>query len=89
MIDKVDQRGRITIPAAVMQALAIKAKDEIEIRLSSDKMILKRVIRSCVFCNATENLVKIGDAHVCRSCIDRLHNTKDDDVLYSVKTDSD
>jgi len=84
MVTKIDRLGRIVIPKSYRDALYIKAEDEIEMNLVLNKIIIQRLIFGCIFCRSAVNLVRIDDLCVCRSCINRLHNAKDGDLLYPI-----
>lgn len=88
MTRKVDELGRIVLPIEYRQSLNISEKDELEITLDSDKIIIRKPIAGCCFCQSTVNLVQIGRDHVCRECIQRLHDAKDGDVLIPAKAES-
>ena len=87
MLRKIDELGRILLPAEFRQALHIKKEDELEIILKINEMVIKKAISGCVFCSAASKLVWIGDLCACRSCIERLHNAQDHEVLYPVRPD--
>lgn len=87
MLRKVDEIGRVALPAEYRQALHIKENDEIEITLQLNRIVIKKPIFGCVFCDASANLVRIGELCACRSCAERLYNAKDNDTLYPMRID--
>jgi len=87
MVRKVDELGRIVLPIEYRQALNIKERDEIEITLKANEITLKKPIYGCHFCGSAANLVRIGDKAICRSCGERVHNAKDDEVLYPISVE--
>ncbi len=82
MIGKVDETGRIALPAEYLKALHIRAKDALEINVDADRIVIKKVVVGCRFCGAAAKLVKIGNECVCRSCIERLQNASEGEMLY-------
>lgn len=60
MTRKVDELGRIVLPIDYRQALNISEKDELEITLDDDKIILRKPVVGCRFCQSTASLVQIG-----------------------------
>jgi transcriptional pleiotropic regulator of transition state genes len=88
MTRKVDELGRIVLPINYRQALNISEKDELEITLDDDKIILRKPVAGCRFCQSTAALVQIGREHVCRGCIQKLHDAKDGEVIFPAMADS-
>lgn len=82
MIRKVDELGRIVLPMEYRKALNIKERDEVDLILESDKITIQKPVLGCHFCNSTVDLVRIGNEYVCKSCIQRLYEAKDGDILY-------
>lgn len=76
MIRRMDELGRIVLPAEYREALNIHKKDELEISLKAGEITIRKTAFSCHFCGAVVNLVQIGNECVCGSCIDRSHNIK-------------
>jgi transcriptional pleiotropic regulator of transition state genes len=84
---KVDELGRIVLPAEYRNALNVKEKDEVNLSLGAGMITIKKPILGCHFCNSAVNLVRIGGETVCKSCIQRLYEAKDDDVILPIKID--
>ena len=85
MIRKIDKQGRVALPPWYMRELDIK--DEVDIILKTNQIIIKKPIWGCVFCGAATKLIRIRDMDVCRNCINRMYDSKDNDILYITKTD--
>jgi transcriptional pleiotropic regulator of transition state genes len=85
MVRKIDELGRIVLPAEYRQALGIREKDSLELALEPDKITIRKPELGCHFCGAAVNLIHIGDEYVCKACIERLHEAKDGAVLYPIK----
>lgn len=88
MTRKVDELGRIVLPIDYRQALNISEKDELEITLGDDEIILRKPGAGCRFCQSTAALVQIGREHVCRECIQKLHDAKDGEVILPATAES-
>lgn len=88
MTRNVDELGRIVLPIEYRQSLNISEKDELDIILDSDKIIIRKPIAGCRFCQSTASLVQIGSDYVCRECIQRLQDAKDGEVLPRIKAKS-
>jgi AbrB family transcriptional regulator, transcriptional pleiotropic regulator of transition state genes len=69
---KVDQLGRVVLPAEVRRHFDISAGDLIEITVDSDAILLTKVQNSCVFCAGTAGLSEFSGKLVCNECFSRL-----------------
>lgn len=72
IVRKMDDLGRIVLPAELRRQFDIAEKDAIEIYTENDKIILKKYEPSCIFCDQVENTVRFNDKIVCRDCIKKL-----------------
>ena len=82
MIIKTGQKGRIILPEQYMKALQIENGSDVEVILGANELIIKKVFPGCIFCNSAANLLRVGRLYVCRQCIDRLGEAKENDFLY-------
>ena len=57
IVRKVDELGRIVLPIELRRTLDIAERDELEIYLDDDKVILKKYEPSCIFCGSSCGLV--------------------------------
>lgn len=73
IVRKVDELGRIVLPVELRRTLDIAERDEVEIYLDDDKVILKKYEPSCVFCAGVRNLVNYHGKNVCMDCIQNLN----------------
>lgn len=69
---KIDELGRIVIPIELREKLEIDVKDQIEIYVDNDKIVLKKYEPSCIFCGNTKELVNYKDKLVCSKCISKI-----------------
>jgi transcriptional pleiotropic regulator of transition state genes len=69
---KVDQLGRVVLPAEVRRHFGINPGDLIEIGVDSDAILLTKVESNCVFCGGTASLSEFSGKLVCRECLARL-----------------
>ncbi len=72
MVRKVDELGRIVLPAEIRQTLDIKVKDPIEIFTEEGRIILQKYQPSCVFCNNVDQVVYFKDKRICSACLEQL-----------------
>jgi AbrB family transcriptional regulator, transcriptional pleiotropic regulator of transition state genes len=72
---KVDQLGRLVLPAELRKQLEIRVGDLIEISVEDDRIVLQKVALHCVFCGATRPDAELRDFEgklVCERCVERL-----------------
>lgn len=74
IVRKVDELGRIVLPIELRRTLDIAERDELEIYLDDDKVILKKYEPSCVFCASSQGLLNYCGRNVCADCIEKLGN---------------
>lgn len=67
-----DSLGRVVIPVELRRQFDISENEKIEFYIEDDKIIMKKVINSCVFCNNTNELVSFKDKHICTDCLNSL-----------------
>lgn len=72
IIRPVDGLGRIVLPIEIRRNLDIEERDQLEIYLEGDRIILQKYELSCVFCGSTAGLSEYRGKNVCRECIRRL-----------------
>ena len=69
---KVDELGRIVVPVELRRMMDIGIKDEVEIFVEDDKIILKKYHPACVFCWEKQNAVQYKGKLICRACLAEL-----------------
>jgi AbrB family transcriptional regulator, transcriptional pleiotropic regulator of transition state genes len=69
---KVDQLGRVVLPAEVRRHFGISPGDLIEIAVDTDAILLMKVEDRCVFCGGTTSLREFSGKLVCGECVNRL-----------------
>ena len=74
IIRKVDELGRIVLPIRLRRALDIAERDEVEVYLEEDRIVLRKCEAACVFCGSTKGLEAYEGKHVCMECIHNLKN---------------
>ena len=72
MVRKVDELGRIVLPAEIRQNLDIQVKDAIEIFTEGERIVLQKYRPSCIFCNNVDNVVYFQDKRICSDCLEQL-----------------
>lgn len=68
IIRKVDELGRIVLPIELRRTLDIAERDELEIYMDGDRIVLQKYEPSCIFCASSYALVSYHGKNVCREC---------------------
>ena len=69
---KVDDLGRIVLPAELRRSFDIREGDQIDIAVEEDKIILQKRRQACTFCGSLESLRMYREHQVCSSCVSEL-----------------
>ena len=77
--------GRLSLPAEYRRALDIKEDDELEITLENDAIIIRKKIHGCLFCGSDTETLRIGRVCICRECVKKLYDAKENSVIYLEK----
>ncbi len=72
MLRKVDELGRIVLPAEIRQNLDIQTRDALEIFTDEDKIILKKYNPGCSFCNGMDDIIHFEDKRICSECLKKI-----------------
>ena len=68
IVRKVDDLGRIVLPIDVRRERGIEPKDDVEIYVDGDNIVLQKYRPHCVFCGGQEDLIEFQGKRVCLSC---------------------
>ena len=77
IIRRVDALGRIVLPIELRRNLDIAEKDELEIFLQDDTVVLRKYEPTCIFCGAAEKLITFRNNVICRGCVRSLQDHED------------
>jgi transcriptional pleiotropic regulator of transition state genes len=72
VVRKVDELGRVVIPVELRRTLEIDERDEIEIYMDGEWIVLKKYEPACVFCGSTEEVKNWQGKNICQSCLNAL-----------------
>ena len=73
IVRRVDELGRVVLPIELRRTLDIAERDELEIFLEDDQIVLRKLEAACIFCGAKHTLVLYSDKHVCKECISKMN----------------
>lgn len=70
---KVDDLGRVVIPAGVRRSLGIREGDSLEVSVDGDKVVLSKPVDRCALCGTGDlALHQVSERSLCVECIDRV-----------------
>ncbi len=72
IVRKVDELGRIVLPIELRRVLDIEVRDELEIYMENDRIILQKYEPTCVFCASARDLTEHKGKNVCQTCIQAI-----------------
>ena len=76
IVRKVDELGRIVLPAELRRTLSIAEKDPLEIYVDGDSIVLQNYEEHCIFCGGSKDLRTVLGRNICDSCLSRLKKTR-------------
>lgn len=68
IVRRVDELGRVVIPKEMRKSLGIGQKDELNISIENNAIVLTKVENTCIFCGSDEDLFDFKGKLVCRKC---------------------
>jgi transcriptional pleiotropic regulator of transition state genes len=71
---RVDQLGRIVVPAELRRSLGIESGDILDFHVEDHRLILRKVQTACILCGRSDALVEVHEKLVCSKCIQELRN---------------
>lgn len=72
MVRKVDDLGRVVVPAEMRRSFGIQEGDYLDISVDGERIILTKREDACVFCRASDDLKDFRGRQVCAGCIGEL-----------------
>lgn len=72
IVRKVDKLGRIVLPVELRKTLDIGDKDDLEIAVEGDKVILRKYSPTCVFCDSAKEIGIFREKNICMNCLREL-----------------
>ena len=76
IVRKVDELGRIVLPAELRRTLGIAERDPLEIFVDGGSVILQKFEERCVFCGDTEQVRAFKGKSICPQCLAQLKKTR-------------
>lgn len=74
VIRKVDELGRIVLPAEMRRMLDIAERDSLEIYVDGTSVVLQKYEPTCVFCGSAQDILSYREKYVCLHCVRYLQS---------------
>ncbi len=76
IVRKIDDLGRIVIPAETRRLFNIREGDGLAISIDGENIMLQKLEATCTFCGSTEQVSSFHGKGICATCIQELaaHN---------------
>ncbi len=68
MVRKIDDLGRIVVPAEMRRLFNIREGDQLQISVHEEAICLQKLEASCTFCGTTKSVMAYKGKGVCGSC---------------------
>ncbi len=68
MVRKIDDLGRIVVPAETRKLFNIREGDQLAISVDKENIILRKLEASCTFCGSTKDVAAFKGKGVCQEC---------------------
>lgn len=69
---KIDDLGRIVIPAETRRMFNIREGDHLTIAIEGSAIVLRKVESTCIFCGTTDHVTAFKDKGICGTCRHQL-----------------
>lgn len=66
---RIDQLGRVVVPAELRRMLGIRQGDMLDIRAEDGHLVLNKIDPECAICGREDELVELHEKHVCKGCV--------------------
>lgn len=69
---KVDELGRIVIPAEIRKHLGVEQDTVLEVELRGEEIVLRVAEDSCRLCGSKDRLHAVGKIFICHDCAEDI-----------------
>jgi len=69
---RIDQLGRVVVPAELRRMLGIRQGDLLDIRMEEGHLVLLKIEPECAICGGGDELVEMHEKHVCKECVRQI-----------------
>ena len=80
---KISKTGSITIPGHLRRELGLIAGEKVKIDPDQDgNFVIQRIAGSCLFCQGSEDLLKVKGKFLCTGCAEEVIKAKEEGVRH-------
>ncbi|HZK21365.1 MAG TPA: AbrB/MazE/SpoVT family DNA-binding domain-containing protein [Oscillospiraceae bacterium] len=73
IVRNIDGVGRIVLPIDLRVRFGLNSDNSaVEIFTEGDKIILKKYVPACIFCNNADNIVVYEGNNICKECVNKM-----------------
>lgn len=65
---KIDDLGRIVIPAETRRLFNIREGDQLSISIQGSNIVIRKLENTCTFCGSTESVISFQGKGICTKC---------------------
>ena len=66
---RIDQLGRVVVPAELRRTLGIREGDVLDISAEDGRLVLRKVTPACAICGRDAELIDLHEKHLCKECV--------------------
>lgn len=77
IVRRVDELGRVVLPIELRRTLEIEERDQLEIMLEDDRIVLRKYQPTCIFCGAEADLLEYRGKRICGKCLKEINDQED------------
>ena len=78
IVRKVDKLGRIVLPVELRKTMGIGDRDDLEIAVDGDMVVLRKYNPACIFCDSVKEIGVFREKNICMSCLRELQQVSID-----------
>ena len=72
IVRKVDELGRVVIPIELRRTLVIEERDALEIYTDNEKIVFRKYVPACIFCQSADEVQNYKGKLVCSECVKKM-----------------
>ena len=76
LVRRIDELGRIILPAEIRKQLDIKGRDSIEFFWYDNHLVLGKHEPVCTFCGGTDGIITFAGKNICKECRAKISKLK-------------
>ncbi len=73
---RLDGHGRVTLPKTLLKKLMWEERDEIDVFIDEQTILLCKHKPNCIFCGRTQNVAQYKGKAFCSNCWDEINSMK-------------